>query len=191
MAETGETNASIWTTAAKDAIFLSLFTIVPQLISNLISGGGTETGVLVSIAGFLLWAVKFGGSLWFLHRCMKLWVASGAKSSVFEQGLVTCLLSSIICTVFTYLMYAVLFPGIIETALSQASEAISAAQMTPDVEKAFLMLEDNFPMIMSVATFLWCMLCGLVFSAIFSNSLKSRASIFDDDAAAQEPDELL
>ena len=188
MEETRDITASAWTSAAKDAVFLSLFTIVPQLISTLLTKGGTETGVLQTIVGFLTWVVKFGGSIWFLYRCMKLWAADN-DGPVFGQGMKICLLSSIICAAFAYLTYAVLFPGMAETVFAQVGEQLSSYPMPSEAEDMILKMEDNFASISFVSTLLWCLICGLIFSGIISGSLKRSESIFDNDG--QETDELL
>lgn len=188
MEETRDITASAWTSAAKEAVFLSLFTIVPQLIGTLITKGGTQTGILQSTIGFLTWIIKFGGSIWFLHRCMKLW-AAGNDGPVFGQGVKICLLSSIICGAFAYLTYAVFFPGMAETVFAQANEMMTSYPMASEAEDIMLRLEDNFLTVSFVSTFIWCFICGLVFSGIISGSLKRSASIFD--GSEEKGDELL
>ena len=188
MTESKIIESNAWTSAAKDAVFLSLFTIVPQLISTLLTKGGTETGVLQSIVGFLTWVVKFGGSIWFLYRCMKLWAADN-DGPVFGQGMKICLLSSIICAAFAYLMYAVIFPDMAATMFDQAMQQLAGNPMASEAEDILLKMEDNFAMVSFVSTFIWCIICGLIFSGIISSSLKRKASIFDD--GEQETDELL
>ena len=188
MEESRDITASAWTSAAKDAVFLSLFTVVPQFISTLINGGGTRTGFIYSLLGFLMWVVKFGGSIWFLYRCMKLWAADN-DGPVFGQGMKICLLSSIICAAFAYLTYAVLFPGMAETVFAQVGEQLSSYPMPSEAEDMILKMEDNFASISFVSTLLWCLICGLIFSGIISGSLKRNESIFDNDG--QETDELL
>lgn len=190
MSETKDLNTSAWTIAAKDAIILALFTIVPQLISALINGGGAKTGFIYSLLGFLLWAVKFGGSLWFLYRIMKLWSERGQEGTPFSQGMKTCLLSSIICAAFAYLMYAVLFPGMVETVFAQVTEQLSSTPLPSEAETMILRMEDNFAMISFVSTLIWCIICGWLFSGIISGSLKRASTPFDGDSQTQD-DELL
>ena len=188
MSESKELESNAWTSAAKDAVFLSLFTIVPQLISTLLTKGGTETGVLQTIVGFLTWGVKFGGSIWFLYRCMKLWAADN-DGPVFGQGMKICLLSSIICAAFAYLTYAVLFPGMAETVFAQVGEQLSSYPMPSEAEDMILKMEDNFASISFISTLLWCLICGWIFCGIFSGSLKRNADIFNTQE--EEKDELL
>ncbi|MBQ7576245.1 MAG: DUF4199 domain-containing protein [Bacteroidales bacterium] len=189
MTESNNMESSAWTSAAKDAVFLSLFTIVPQLISTLLTKGGTETGVLQTIVGFLIWVVKFGGSIWFLYRCMKLWAADN-DVPVFGQGMKICLFSSIICAAFAYLMYAVLFPGMVETVFAQVTEQLSSTPLPSEAETMLLRMEDNFAMISFVSTLIWCIICGWLFSGIISSSLKRASTPFDGDSQTQD-DELL
>ena len=189
MTESNNMESSAWTSAAKDAVFLSLCTIVPQFISTLITGGGTRTGFIYSLLGFLLWAVKFGGSLWFLYRCMKLW-AAGNDGPAFGQGMKICLLSSIICAAFAYLTYSVIFPDMVETVFAQVSEQLSSYPMPSEAEDMILRMEDNFAMISFVSTLIWCIICGWLFSGIISGSLKRASTPFDGDSQTQD-DELL
>lgn len=189
MADTLERGGTAWTTAGKDAIILALFTVIPQLLSALMTGDGAEKGLPASFASFVLWGVKFGGSLWFLHRCMKRWTDGGGEGTPFSQGMKTCLLSSLICAAFAYMMYAFLFPGMVESVFAQVSEQLSSTPLPSEAETMFLRMEDNFAMISFVSTLIWCIICGWIFSGIFSGSLRRNADIFNTQE--EEKDELL
>ncbi|MBR5056495.1 MAG: DUF4199 domain-containing protein [Bacteroidales bacterium] len=188
MEETRDSTASAWSSAAKDAVFLALFTIVPQFISTLVTKGGAETGILQTTVGFLTWVIKLGGSIWFLYRCMKLWAANN-DGPAFGYGMKICLLSSIICAAFAYLTYAVIFPDMAETVFAQANDMMASYPMPSEAQDMMLRIEDNFPMVSFVSTLLWCIICGLIFSGIISGSLKRNNSPFDN--AEGETDELL
>lgn len=194
MDEKLEKTNSKWIEAAQDAVFLSLFTVVTELIGGFVSNGGTAgQGFLASILGFVLWFVKFGGSIWFLLRCLKRFAASDSESSLFAQGMRTCLLSSIICAAFTFLMYSAIFPGLTEMVFSQVTEALGTAQLPSEAETALLRIQDNFPQFSAMTVFFWCLICGLVFCAILSPSAQRSVDIFngmqlEDDE--NEEDEL-
>lgn len=193
MDEKLEQTNSKWIEAAQDAVFLSLFTVVTELIGGIVTNGGNGEGFLASVLGFVLWFVKFGGSLWFLLRCLKRFAANDSGSSIFAQGMRTCLLSSIICAAFTFLMYSLIFPDMAEIALATVNEAIGSTPLPDEAETTLLRIQDNFAQFSSTAVFFWCLICGLIFSAVLAPSAQRSVDIFggkqlEDDE--NEEDEL-
>jgi len=182
---------SKWIDAAQDAVFLSLFTVVTELVGSIISTGGNSQGFFASIAGFVLWFVKFGGSIWFLLRCLKRFAAEESGSSVFGQGMRTCLLSSVICAAFTFLTYAVLFPGLPDMVFAQVTEALSTTPVPEEAETMLLRMQDNFAQYSAMAIFFWGLICGLIFCAILAPAAQRSVDIFSDGKANNdEEDEL-
>lgn len=195
MDEKLEKTNSKWIDAAQDAVFLSLFTVGTELVSGLITNGRTgDPGLLANVLGFVLWFIKFGGSIWFLLRCLKRFAASDSEGSIFAQGMRTCLLSSIICAAFTFLMYTAIFPGLVDEVFAQVTNSLAGTQLPDEAETMLLRVQDNFGQYMAFAIFFWGLLCGLVFSAILAPSAQRSVDIFggsqleDDDN--DEEDEL-
>lgn len=193
MENTIEQTNSKWTDAAQDAVFLSLFTVGVQLISCVLTSIGIgDSGISGTVIGFVLWSVKFGGSLWFLLRCLKRFAASSPGCSVFAQGMRTCLLSSTICAAFTFLMYSALFPGLANELFAQATASLGGIQLPDEAETALLRIQDNFAQYMALATFFWGLFCGFVFCGILAPAAQRSADIFggQPEDGGNEEDEL-
>ncbi len=153
---------SQWSDAAGEGIILSLFTVLPSLLTAFVTNGA------VSI---IAWAVKTGGSLWLLFRFMKMWAGRTGKPSAFGYGFKVCLCSSLICSVWAFTLYKFIIPDRVTEVMDSLYTALgSQMAAAPEVEEAMLLLEDNFAQLNGICTLIGCVFCGLLFSAIFSRS---------------------
>jgi len=180
--QTNTPATSKWSLAAKDGFILAAVSVVIVTLTLL-----TESTFL----GILLWALKLGGSIWLLNVIMKRYgLAHPEEPSTFSYGLIVCLCSSIICAVWTFVLYQYLFPDTAAQAIEQTYETFNqmGAALPDGVEDMLLKMEDNYAQINCITTFFWCLLLGLVFSAILSRS-GARKSVFTDDEMKQNRDE--
>lgn len=168
-----------WSEAAKDAIFLALFTILPTLLTAFVSN---------SIVSILAWAIKTGGSLWLLFFFMKRWAMATGACSAFNYGFKICLCSSVICSAWTYVLFQFIVPDKIDEVISSLESALANQTITDEIEQAILLLEDNFVQFNSISTLLGCIICGLIFSAIFSKSA-AAANIFNESEKGIDNDD--
>ena len=166
MEQTREENQGIWTDAARDAVFLAMITVLAQAL-----------GVLLKAPAFglLLNLIKLVGSMWLLLRFMKRYAASGRSCSVMGYGLRVCLFSSVICAIWAFTMYELLFPELVTEAFEQIPTMLEGMQLPPEAEDMLNMMEDNFARYAFIAVLLWDLFCGLIFSAILSGPAMQSA----------------
>jgi hypothetical protein len=160
-----------WSTAAVNALMLSIVTIVVNLIQAVF-----EPGTLLSI---LIWIVKFAGCLALLYYFIKEFskgFESFSYKDGFNFGFKLCLLSSIICAGFIFLQYAVLFPDALQNSIEQVSSAMESSNPS-----AVEMIEKFMnPQFMFVYTFIYYTVFGMIASAIIANYTK-KGDIFKDN----------
>lgn len=162
---------SKWSLAAKDGLILAAVTVMASTLTFL-----TENKFL----DMLLWIVKLGGSIWLLSVIMKRYGKAHPEESTFSYGLIVCVLSALVCAVWTFIEYQFLFPAAVAKAFEQMYASIGQmGAMVPDeFTDMMLKMEDNYAQINCVSSFLWCTLLGLVFSAILARSTSGRRGIF-------------
>lgn len=165
-----------WSEAAKEGIVLALFTILPTLLTAFVSNG---------VVSILAWAVKTGGSLWMLYFFMKRWATASGATSAFNYGFKICLCSSVICAAWTYALFQFIVPGKQTEVIGTLENALAGQTITDEIEQAILLLEDNFAQFNSISTLLGCIICGLIFSGIFSRSA-AASNIFKEEDSDDE-----
>lgn len=166
---------SKWVSAAKEGLILALVTVVVMTLQVL-----TKNAFL----NMLLWTIKLAGSIWILSIFIKKFGAARPGESAFSYGFKVCLCSSIVCAVYTLLLYGFLFPDYAAEVMDKTWESLGAAASMPDMEEVTDMMarmEDNYAQIMCISTFIWCVLLGLIFSAILGRSSTKSKNIFEDE----------
>ena len=166
MEQAQASGSSKWSLAAKDGLILAAVTVVVSTLTFLTKNSFLST---------LLWLVKLGGSIWLLSVIMKRYGKAHPDESTFSYGLIVCILSAVVCAVWSFFEYQVLFPGAVADAFEQMYANIEQMGTTlPDeFTDVMLKMEDNYAQINCITTFFWCSLLGLVFSAIISRSGRS------------------
>jgi len=162
-----------WSKAAVDALFLSLITILANLIQVVL-----EPGKVISI---LIWLIKFGGCLGVLYYFMKEFSKSSEVFSYkdgLKFGFKICLLSSLICAGYVFFQFAVLFPDMMQKTIEQYSTAMSSSN--PDAIE--VMERYMTPQFISVITFIYYVVFGLIVSAIIANYTK-KGDVFTETNA--------
>ena len=173
-----------WSLAMRDGLLLSLVTIACTTLGNLVH---------FSLLNILLWLVKLIGSIWLLWFFMKRYGdAHPEEPRTTGYGILVCLFSSIVCAVFAYLSYRVIFPGTMDEIMAQIPATLAATPgITQEAEEAVYKLMDNLPQIMCVFSLIWDFVLGLAFSAIIGASTAKRKDPFGNDAPQEEEkDEL-
>ncbi|MBQ0024405.1 MAG: DUF4199 domain-containing protein [Bacteroidales bacterium] len=173
---------SKWSAAAKDGLILAAVTVVCTLISAFL-----KTPWL----GSILTLVKLVGSIWVLRVIMLNYGKARPSETTFGYGFLVCLFSSIVCAVWSFVLYEFITPGTYEEAMLQAQEMLSGygQEMTEEFDEAMALVGDNFSKISSITTFLWCTFLGLIFSAILSSGTSRNKDIFADSRGEEDDDE--
>lgn len=181
MDQTATNDSSKWSQAAKDGLILAAVTVVVSTLTFL-----TKSTFL----GMLLWAVKLGGSIWLLSVIMKRYGIAHPDQSTFGYGVIVCLLSAIVCSVWAFVTYQFLFPDAVAEAFDQAFSAFDQMGALPEeFTDVMLKMQDNYAQINCITTFFWCTLLGILFSAILSHAGKRSQSIFSDEEMKQSGDD--
>lgn len=178
--EEKKTQAS-WSSAAKEGIILALFTIFPTLLTAFVTN---------SVVSILAWAIKTAGSLWILYFFMKRWAVSTGATSAFRYGFKICLCSSAICAAWTYALFQFIVPDKQTEVINSLETALSSQTVTDEIEQAILLIEDNFAQFNSISTLLGCIICGLIFSGIFSKSAAASNVFSETENEENNDDEL-
>ena len=181
MESTVSTGPSKWSLAAKDGLILAAVTVVVSTLTFLTKN---------SFLGTLLWLVKLGGSIWVLSVILKRYGRGHPDESTFSYGLIVCVLSALVCAVWTFVEFQFLFPGSVAEAFEQMYTQIEqmGGALPDEMTDLFLKMEDNYAQINCITTFFWCILLGLVFSAILSRGQRNK-SVFTEEEMHQNNDD--
>lgn len=165
---------SKWSSAAKDGLILALVTVVVITLQMLTKN---------SFLNMLLWTIKLVGSIWILNIFMRKFGAAKPGESTFSYGFMVCLCSSIVCAVYSLLLYGFIFPDTAAQTIEKAMETLASAGFpsSDETNDALSYVEDNFAQMQCISTFIWCTLFGLIVSAIMGRSTSSNKNIFEDD----------
>lgn len=163
----------IWSRAAKEGLILAAVTVGTTLL-----GGFCKSGFL----GILIWIAKLAGSIFVLRAIMLNFRDEFHPTSTFGYGFKVCLCSSVVCAAWSFVMYEFIFADIAVESFEQVIQAIgSSGQMTDELSDVLYNMQDNYPQYSSIVTFVWSVLCGLIFSAIISESTRNRDIFAGDD----------
>ena len=136
MEQTTSSGSAKWSLAAKDGLPLAAVTVVVSTLSFLTKNAFLST---------LLWLVKLGGSIWLLSVIMRRYGKAHPEESTFSYGLIVCLLSALVCAVWSFIEYQYLFPGAVAEAFEQMYSGLE--QMGSMIPEGFtdvmLKMEDN------------------------------------------------
>lgn len=140
---------------------LAAITVVCTLLSGLVKNG---------ILNWLLWLVQLVGSIWLLKIFMNNYGKAHPGEATFGYGFAVCLMSSVICGAWAFVMAQYIFPDSAADAFAQARLIIeqTGQDMTDEVNDTFQYVEDNYSKLNSVSTFIKCVIEGLIFSAIIN-----------------------
>ncbi|MBR4660339.1 MAG: DUF4199 domain-containing protein [Bacteroidales bacterium] len=177
-----EAYASPWASAARDGLLLALVTIAISSISIFVKE-------MPGFLGIITWLVKTVGSIYLLVLFVKSFLAGHQDASAFGYSIRICLFSSLIIAAFTFVQMQYIQPDVVSEAFDQAI-AQMGAQLDSDSIDQLNRISDNPGRIMSIITFFWDMLLGLLASAIISSALP-RPNPFGKTDTPDQQDELL
>lgn len=172
-------NKVLWSLAAKNALILSLVTILADLVSAVFTLPA-GVGIVISI-------VKLIAVIWILYYFMKQYASEQSFVSYHESfkfGFILCFCSAFVCTVFSMLLYFVIVPETISASAENMLAAFQAQNIDSGMDYDQLM--KVLPTSMVIARMLWCTICGLIFSSILANYTK-KGDVFshqDDNTEA-------
>ena len=182
MNDTPNTGSSKWSLAARDGLILAAVTVVVSTLTFLTKNTFLST---------LLWLVKLGGSIWLLSVIMKRYGKAHPEESTFSYGLIVCFLSAMVCAVWTFVEYQFLFPDAVAEAFEQMyTQFEQMGTMVPDTfTDLMLKMEDNYAQVNCISTFFWCVILGLIFSAIIARSTSGNRSVFTSEEMKENQDD--
>lgn len=172
-------NKMKWSLAAKYGLILSLVTIVVSLIGMFELPGWL--GTIISLAKFvaIIYLLKY-----FMIQYTKMSEVSVSYGESFKFGFKVCLLSSVICTTYSYIDYTLIRPEtieiLIETFLTTQESMGAAGGMIFDYQT----LSTIMPKVIIFSIFFDCIIFGLIFPAILASSTKS--SLFSEEETNTE-----
>jgi hypothetical protein len=177
------TAGSKWSLAAKDGLILAAVTVVVSTLTFLTKN---------TFVGTLLWLVKLGGSIWVLSVILKRYEKAHPDESSFGYGVMVCFLSAIVCSVWAFIEYQFLFPGAVAEAFEQMYTQFEqmGAMMPEGFSDVMLRMEDNYAQINCISTFFWCVLLGLVFSAILTRNSRKKNVFTPEEMRENNDDEF-
>lgn len=174
-------NESKWSRAAKEGLILAAVTVICTFFEALINNG---------ITNILLWLIQLVASIWILRICMKKYGNDNPSVSTFRYGFTVCFLSAVICSVWAFVLYGVIFTDFVETQFDQvfATFEASGQAMPEGFEDMMGYVMDNYPKLASIGTFIKCCIIGLIFSGILAGSTSRNRSIFEDASEEENQD---
>ena len=183
MTDTVNTAPSKWSLAAKDGLILAAVTVVVSTLTFL-----TKNGFLSG----LLWLVKLAGSIWLLSVIMKRYGKAHPDESTFGYGVIVCTLSALVCAVWSFVEYQFLFPNAVAEAFEQMFTQFDqmGAMLPEGFTDVMLRMEDNYAQINCISGFFWCVLLGIIFSAILSRSGRNRNVFTPEEMKENNDDEF-
>ena len=108
-----------------------------------------------------------------------------------SYGAIVCVLSAVVCAVWSFVEYQFLFPGAVAEAFEQMYTQLGqmGSMMPENFTDILLKMEDNYAQINCISTFVWCSIFGLLVSAILARSSAARKSVFTDEEMRQSGDD--
>lgn len=161
--------------AATDALLLSLVTIVYSLIGTLFEPKG-----FVSV---ILWVLKFTGILYLLYCFMKQSANLQPETSYsqsFKYGFKVSLFSSIICAGYIFLSMTLFFPGRTDAMVDQVLSNVMQDPNYESVEGSMGKVLNHLPQITLFFSLVYYIVFGLIASSIIANFTKKERDIFDE-----------
>lgn len=155
-----------WSLAAKYGLLLSLVTIIIELIKTTFS--------LPLWLNYVLIVTKIAATIYLLYIFMKNYSTQCegdvSYSQSFNFGFITCLCSSVVCTLFYFINYNFINPEIMEATMEQLSVVASSYGDIIDLDK----IEGLLPNITLLSAFIDCIIFGLIFPAILASYTKKE-----------------
>lgn len=173
-------NNQAWTSAGKDALWLSIVPLAQYALTNYCD--------LPTFVSFLVWSLKIFLVSNFLIRMTRRF---GSKQSVFGYGQAfgysfkICLLSSVICTAYFTLDVFVLRPEFLAEAITTSLAALEDQGMgsmginTDSVIK-------SLPRTLTAVYFLYLVCCGILFSALTGLVAKRSDNPFENQVSQEQ-----
>lgn len=177
----GISRKTLWNDAAKGGLILGIATILLQEAGQLIPGI-IESGIFRGFASVVLWLAKFCGCIYLLRFLMKKFVAEHTEAGNRDSrhfGEAVCLLSAILVAGFSLVNILYINPDLIQESIDTMAQSYSS-MMTSEQLESIDELTSDLPVITFFSTLLYCALFGVIASAIISNNVPERKSIFDE-----------
>ena len=174
--------SSKWSLAARDGLILAAVTVVVSTLTFL-----TKSTFL----GGILWLVKLVGSIWVLRVILRRYGNDHPGESTFGYGVIVCVLSALVCAIWSFAQYQFLFPETVQEIFAELEQSFAqmGAMMPEEFTDMMFRMQDNYAQINCITTFFWCSLLGVLFSAILSRTKRTSANPFTEEEMKQNNDE--
>lgn len=164
---------SKWSSAAVDGLILAAVTVICSFFVSWINKGW---------AGSLLWLVQLVASIWILKIVMTKYGKAHPDETTFKYGFLVCFFSSIICALWSFVLYEYIFPDTVEDMFGEVNLMLERfGQTMPDgFDEQMQVMQDNYSKMSSLSTFIKCVILGLIFSGILNGKTSLNKGVFDE-----------
>lgn len=176
-------NNQAWTSAGKDALWLSIPPVAAYALGNYLH--------LPGWLSFLVWSLKI---FLIAHLLIRLTRRFGQDQSLFDYskafgyGFKICLLSSILCTAYFALDIFAFRPDFLAEAIATSLAALEdqgMGSMGIDTDSVI----KSLPRTLTAVYFLYLVCCGILFSALTALVAKRPDNPFENQAFQDQQDQ--
>ena len=162
---------SIWSIAALPGIIVAAVSIAYQMICFWC--GSIESLIAQSILSMVLWALKFGLSLYLTYYFMRKFSFSSQncdRREIFKFGRILALLSAFVYSAFYFVYAQFIAPELFSDAIQVVIDSYSQVMPQDAIDDIQNMAVD-MPKMAFFTNLIYCWLFGTVLAAIFSSAL--------------------
>ena len=165
----------MWDAAGKAGLALggtsSVFLFISHALADI-----QMPGFLLTIANFLIWALKFGGCIWLMVFFMKKFADENPEadnSNTYRFGMATAFLSALIFAAVSFADIAFISADTYAQMKELAQQQMGSL-MDSNTATAMENMFNNLPQYMFFANLIYCFLYGTLLSGILSRVIPSR-----------------
>lgn len=165
----------IWESAGMPGLILGLvpcaYTLLNMLFNN--SGESVAGNFLSTILAFILWLAKFVGCIWLMKYFMQKFANQHPgidMKTVFRFGMITALLSALICSVFSFVMTVYINPEQVQEAIDLVMESYSS-MLDSNSMTMMESIMSNYATIQFFTNIVYCFLYGTIISRLLSGKI--------------------
>ena len=165
----------MWDAAGKAGLALGVTSSVFLFISHALADIQMP-GFLLTIANFLIWALKFGGCIWLMVFFMKKFADENPEadnSNTYRFGMATAFLSALIFAAVSFADIAFISADTYAQMKELAQQQMGSL-MDSNTATAMENMFNNLPQYMFFANLIYCFLYGTLLSGILSRVIPSR-----------------
>ncbi len=168
----------LWDNAARDGLVLGLFTAACRLLIDRMTIAEGSAGMAILCC--IVWAVKFGGCLWFMKYCMEKFsrrYSDAGTADTARYGRRTALLSAFVFSAMLLCYMLVIDPASTEARTGMMMEMFSQMYGTgidTNTMNALRQTMDMYPQVTFVSTLAYSYLYGVILSSILARHIAAN-----------------